>query len=419
MHYVADSTNTLASTYDRAPPAGTLVEPWYRVLAALRVSSPSVDVWVPSRARAPPTTPPLMRIHRAAHDLAKRAAQRPSSATVPWPHLLAGRVVAHWDGALIMNVKEAAQELYQVGTRMDLLRRYPAARIRPWHPSVLRALRADSLPLLQLQRMTLLRLLEVRRPPQRYGASDCPFCHGPALDLCAHLAGGCRSYYLMRIDMYHNLLYHPARETALQLPRGHRGLAVCDAQGIEYSIMDPVQRTAALEPPSVGISPGGHAHLSPGHPATGQHIDNIVQDVLAAVAHPDHTLQWALGRCGLEPPAFGTGPWLPFRDDVLLQYVLRALDRWVLRLRYRLQQPLPELSGVLGRPAAVVHVCVPELDLEYPSHQPMEAARAAHAYIIDTDLEWAIRQAHGGHLHWTGLAPRRCVLWDPRTPWTE
>ena len=134
VHYVADSTNTLASTYDRAPPAGTLVGPWYRVLAPLRVSSPSVDVWVPSRARAPPPTPPLMRIHRAAHDLAKRAAQRPSSATVPWPHLLAGRVVAHWDGALIMNVKEAAQGLYQVGTRMDLLRRYPAARIRPWHP---------------------------------------------------------------------------------------------------------------------------------------------------------------------------------------------------------------------------------------------------------------------------------------------
>ena len=72
-----------------------------------------------------------MRIHRAAHDLAKRPAQRPSSGTVPSPHLLAGRVVAHWDGALIMNVKEAAQELYQVGTRMDLLRRYPAARICP------------------------------------------------------------------------------------------------------------------------------------------------------------------------------------------------------------------------------------------------------------------------------------------------
>ena len=44
VHYVADSTNTLASTYDRAPPAGRLVEPWYRVLAPLRVSSPSVDV---------------------------------------------------------------------------------------------------------------------------------------------------------------------------------------------------------------------------------------------------------------------------------------------------------------------------------------------------------------------------------------
>ena len=183
--------------------------------------------------------------------------------------------------------------------------------------------------------------------------------------------------------------------------------------------MDPVQRTAALEPPSVGISPGGHAHLSPGHPAAGPHIDNIVQDVLAAVAHPVHTLQWAPGRCGLEPPAFGTGPWLSFRDEVLLQCVLRALDRWVLRLRYRLQQPLPELPGVLGRPAAVVHVCVQEIDLEFLTHQPMEAASAAHAYIVDTDLEWAIRQAHTGHLHWTGLAPRRCVLWDPRTPWTE
>ena len=135
-----------------------------------------------------------MRIHRAAHDLAKRAAQRSSSATLPWLHLLAGRVVAHWDGALIMNVKEAAQELYQAGTRMDLLRRYPAARIRPWHPSVLWALRAHSLPLLQLQRMTLLRLLAVRRPPQGHGVSDCPFCHGPALDVSAHLAEGCGAY---------------------------------------------------------------------------------------------------------------------------------------------------------------------------------------------------------------------------------
>ena len=91
----------------------------------------------------------------------------------------------------------------------------------------------------------------------------------------------------------------------------------------------------------------------------------------------------------------------------------------MLRLRYRLQQPLPELTGVLGRPAAVVHVCVQEIDLEFLTHQPMEAASAVHAYIVDTDLEWAIRQAHTGHLQWTGLAPRRCVLWDPRTPWTE
>ena len=101
---------------------------------------------------------------------------------------------------------------------------------------------------------------------------------------------------------------HLVRETALRPPRGHRGLAVCDAKGIEYSIMDPVQRTAALKPPSVDISPSGHAHLSSVHPADGPHIDNIVQDVTAAVAHPDHTLQWALGRCGLEPPAIGAGP---------------------------------------------------------------------------------------------------------------
>ena len=78
-----------------------------------------------------------------------------------WPHLLAGRVVAHWHGTLIINVKEAAQEMYQTGSRKALLRRYPAAHVRPWHPTVLQALRADCLPLLQLQRMTLLRLLEV------------------------------------------------------------------------------------------------------------------------------------------------------------------------------------------------------------------------------------------------------------------
>ena len=147
---MANSTNTLASTYDRAPTTGTLVEPWYRALAPLRVSSPSVDVWVPSRPQAQPPTPHLVSIHRAAHDLAKRAPQRSSSARVPWPHLPTGRVVAHWHAAVIINVKEAAQELYQAGTRLDLLRRYPAANVRPCHPSVLRALRGDSLPLLQL-----------------------------------------------------------------------------------------------------------------------------------------------------------------------------------------------------------------------------------------------------------------------------
>ena len=45
--------------------------------------------------------------------------------------------------------------------------------------------------------------------------------------------------------------------------------------------------------------------------------------------------------------------------------MLRALDRWVLRIRYGLQQPLPALSGVLGHPAAVVYMCIHALDLEY------------------------------------------------------
>ena len=135
-----------------------------------------------------------------------RPPQRPSSATVPWPHLLAGRVVAHWHGPLIINVKEAPQHLYHTGSRLALFRRYPAAHVRPWHPTVLRVLRAECLPLLQLQRMTLLRLLEVCRPPQGDGASDYPFRHGLVLALSAHLAGGgggCRAYYLMRVDMFH------------------------------------------------------------------------------------------------------------------------------------------------------------------------------------------------------------------------
>ena len=76
---------------------------------------------------------------------------------------------------------------------------------------------------------------------------------------------------------------------------------------------------------------------------------------------------------------------LSFGDKVLLQYVLRALDRWVLRVRYGLQQPLPALSGVLGRPAAVVYMCIHELDIEFALSQPTEAASAARVYLIDTD----------------------------------
>ena len=207
--------------------------------------------------------------------------------------------------------------------------------------------------------------------------------------------------------------------TALRLARRRRGLAVCDASGIEYTVLDPVQRTAAMEPPAVDISPSGYAHADLGRPAAGQDIDRVVQDVLAAAAHPDHPLQWALGRCGLEPPAHGAGPRLSFGDAVLLQYVLRALDRWVLRIRYGLQQPLPALNGVLGRPAAMVFMCVHTLDLEYNLIQRTEAASAACVYLIDTEHEWAVRHAHDEHLHLAGLAPRRCVLWDPRTPWTD
>ena len=84
-----------------------------------------------------------------------------------------------------------------------------------------------------------------------------------------------------------------------------------------------------------------------------------------------------------------------------------------------LRQPLPALSGVLGRPAAVVYMCIQAIDLDFALSQPTEAASAAHVYLIDTDLEWAVRHAHADHLHLTGLAPRRCVLWDPRTPWAE
>ena len=130
-----------------------------------------------------------------------------------------------------------------------------------------------------------------------------------------------------------------------------------------------------------------NAHANPGRPALGHDADNIVQNVLAAAAHPDHTLQWALGRSGLELSANGAGPRLSFREEVLLQYVLRVLDRCLLRVRYGLQQPLPALSGVLGRPAAVVYMCIHELDIEFALSQPTEAASAARVYLIDTDHE--------------------------------
>ena len=81
VHFVADSTNTVA--YDCSTPMGTLVQPWYRALAPLRITNPSVDIWVPSLSRASAPAPLLHSIHRAAHDLAQRAAQHPSSATLP------------------------------------------------------------------------------------------------------------------------------------------------------------------------------------------------------------------------------------------------------------------------------------------------------------------------------------------------
>ena len=126
------------------------------------------------------------------------------------------------------------------------------------------------------------------------------------------------------------------------------------------------------------ISPSSHAQASPGQPLAAREADNIVQDVLAAAAYPNHTLQWALGRPGLESSANGAGPRLSFGDKVVIQYVLRALHRWVLRFRYRLQQPLPALSGVQGQPTAVVYMSIHAIDLDSALSQPTEAASAAH-----------------------------------------
>ena len=94
-YFVADSTNTLASSYDRAPQVGTLADPWYRVMVRRRIYSPSEDIWVPSWPQVTSPAPLLRRIHGAAHDLAQRAARRPSYAAVLWLSLLAVRVVAH------------------------------------------------------------------------------------------------------------------------------------------------------------------------------------------------------------------------------------------------------------------------------------------------------------------------------------
>ena len=48
----------------------------------------------------------------------------------------------------------------------------------------------------------------------------------------------------MRVDMFETLLYHLVQLTTLRPARSQRGLAVCDATGMEYTILDPVQRTA-------------------------------------------------------------------------------------------------------------------------------------------------------------------------------
>ena len=44
----------------------------------------------------------------------------------------------------------------------------------------------------------------------------------------------------MRVDMFQNVVNHLARATALRPARRRRELAVCDAVGTEYPIMDPV-----------------------------------------------------------------------------------------------------------------------------------------------------------------------------------
>ena len=130
------------------------------------------------------------------------------------------------------------QEIYQLSTHLALLQQYPSAQIHQWHASVLQALREDRLPLLQLQRMALLRLLKVRRTPRGYVASDYPFCHGPAMDLSVHLGGACRAFYLIRVGMYMALLCRVARVTTLWPGNQQRGLAVRGAIGAVYTIVD-------------------------------------------------------------------------------------------------------------------------------------------------------------------------------------
>ena len=133
------------------------------------------------------------------------------------------------------------------------------------------------------------------------------------------------------------------------------------------------------------------------HPSAQHEVDALAREVLGIMACPEYTLLWAMGTSRPVPPALGEGPHLTFWDEIILQYILRSLDKWVLCTRYEIQQSLPPLSGLLDRAAAVVCVCISEIDIESIFGEPTPMAEAAQVFIVDVDMEWAVRLAYMRH----------------------
>ena len=94
MYFIADSTNTVASTYDRAPLPCSLLDPLYRLLAPLPIAATPADVWLSTSRHRKAPDDLLRSIHHMARRGAQRAGQHPQHSVAPWLCLLVNRVRA-------------------------------------------------------------------------------------------------------------------------------------------------------------------------------------------------------------------------------------------------------------------------------------------------------------------------------------